>query len=394
MTIQRLCGVSGLFALLVLGGCNERVLVGNMDGSGGSTGGAGSGGPFVISGAGGGSTDDPGYGGHGYGGYGGTSDPNPNAGYGGNGGVGQPPSATCSSLSTVPGYMNPCGRTYGVAYSPDGTMLATGDGPSMSLHVWHLPGGTILRDFGGSGIYDIAFSPDGRTLAICESLGVSNTSGAQLYDVASGTLLHALPTTAGGYVDTVAFSNDGTLLATGGGTGPIEVWKVADGTIVNRIPYPTSVHNVHFAPVGSQLIVGGVDERATIWNIPAGTLAMTLVGIADEMADADYSPDGRQIASTSSTNNDIKVWDAASGALLQTLSAHTSFVSHAVWINSDRFLTDDWSGVVHSWTRGNDGLFALSGTWNLGSQALGMAVSPDKTQAAVVGDGGIVFLAL
>jgi WD40 repeat protein len=391
MTIQRVCGYSGLFALLVFGGCEQRVLIGTMNGTGGVTGGAGNGGPFPVTGTGGG------YGGvAGYAGSGGAIV----FGGGGNGGGGPPRNSSCSSISTTPGEVNLCGRTSGVAISLDGKVLAIGsDGAPPNVHLFSLPGGAHLRDLDGGplGTYAVAFSRDSRTLAIGgqaqDNGGTTPTAPvAKLYDVASGALLHPLATTSGFYVDSVAFSDDGTLVATGGYKGAIEVWNVSDGTIATRIPYGTSVHNVHFGFGGTQLIAGGVDERATIWNIPAGTLAMTLDGIANEMADADFSPDFQLIASTSNTNNNIKVWDAFGGLLLQTLPGHTTYVSHVVWVNTDRFLTDDWSGVVNSWTRGSFGLFAPSGTWNIGSQALGMAVLGN--QVAVAGNDGLVFLAL
>jgi len=79
-------------------------------------------------------------------------------------------------------------------------------------------------------------------------------------------------------------------------------------------------------------------------------------------------------------------------------------VSHIVWITPDRFVSNDWSGVVNSWTRTSTGIFALSATWNTGGQSLGIAVSPDKTRLAVGGAGvvssgataveGFEFLAL
>jgi len=191
----------------------------------------------------------------------------------------------------------------------------------------------------------------------------------------------------------VVFSHDGSLLATAGYHGPVEIWRVADGARVASIPYPTSVHNVHFGLDDSQLVVAGVDERVTVWTVPEATLVLTLSGTADEQADGAFSPNGRLIATTG-LGNAIKIWDAASGSLLQALMGHQAYVSHVLWIDDSRVVSDDWSGNVRMWQADGAGVFAAGPVWSVGNQALGIALSPDKTGIAVGEGDGILFLAV
>jgi WD40 repeat protein len=289
---------------------------------------------------------------------------------------------------TTDGRFQAAGRTTTIAFSPDGRILATGtDTPPLNVHLWRVNDGGLVRDIAASSgeVHAVAFSPNGQTLAVVGEGALNDGPVAKLFDVASGTLLRAFPVTCGFYADAVSFSSDGTLLATAGYKDAVEIWRASDASLVVRLPYATSVHNVHFSPSGSQLITGGVDRRATIWNVPGGTATMTLAGIADEMADAAFSLDGQQIISTSSEGNAIKLWDARSGALLQTLSAHAAYVSHVVWIDADHFVSNDWVGMVHLWARGAAGAFSLSRSWSTGGQSLGIAVSPDKTELAAAG---------
>jgi WD40 repeat protein len=381
-------GLAGVAAsVLLVVGCDERVLVGNMRPVDGVTGYAGSGvGGKNFGGAGGGvsGTGGTGIGGLPYTGTGGAGIGG--SPYTGTGGAVVPPGAACPTISTAVNHVNPCGHASGLAYSPDGTMLAVANMDSAQVNMWRLSDGALVKTFAGIAQtnYDVAFSPDGKTLAVVGAPGGSQAVGptAKIFDVASGTLIRTLPTNSGFYVDSVAFSPDGSYIATGGAMNAIDLWRASDGSLVVSIPYPTSVHNVHFSPSGTLLIAGGVDERATIWNVPSGTLAMTLNGIASEMADATFSPDGKQIASTSNAGNGVAIWDAASGALLQSMYHHAAYVSSVVWIGNDRIVSGDWQGVVVSYARVSPTEFVESGGWNTYGQVLGIAVSPDQTRIA------------
>ena len=82
-----------------------------------------------------------------------------------------------------------------LAFSPDGNWLACGDGldplpdrtPPGRLKLWNLQTGEVLELKGHrhDGIYDLAFSPDGKTL-------VSVGGGAMLWEVPTGKLLARL----------------------------------------------------------------------------------------------------------------------------------------------------------------------------------------------------------
>lgn len=381
---------AGLFAMVCMAGCDANLVVGVLkrpphDGSGGA-----GGGPATASGGKGGAVASSG----------GASmpAPNPNGGVGGrtrlaDSGCGPAPFPVGDSTMT-------CGSTSGVAYSPDGNYLAAGLRiASPNVFVWSLPSWSTpnpsLRTLEGISdtTYAVAFSPDSRLLATAGQ-GTSPTPTSpivKIWDMTTGTLVRSIPVTCGFYADAVAFSLDGTLLATAGYTGPVELWRVADGTRVTSIPYPTSVHNLHFSPDGTQLLVAGVDHRATAWTVPEGALSFTLDGIADEMADAAFSPSGKLIATTG-TGNAVKIWDATTHTLSQTLTGHEAYVSHVLWVGDDVLFSDDWSGVVLRWVKTPSGFAWSQLGWDLGAQALGMALAPDKSRIAIGNSKGITFI--
>jgi WD40 repeat protein len=386
--------ITWLGATLAVAGCDLDDLISALNhqamghhagggGAGGALTGGGGGGLAAVGGAGGGFT-----------------------GLGGAGGGGGSPVNTpsCQSISQVPGMLNPCGRANSLAYSPDGKLIAmaTDMATGPTVRIWRLGDGALVRDLPGlPGVsYDVAFSPNGKLLAVAGGADAGDSNAALIYDVASGNQVRMLPTSSGFYSDTVAFSNDGALVATAGSQGPIEVWRVSDGARVAAIPYPTSVHNLHFAPSGQRLIAGGVDGRATVWDLPAGTPVFTLSPIADEMSDADFSPDGTQIASTGPTN-DIRIWDVATHALLQSLTGHGTSVSHTTWIDQNHLVTNDWAGDIRFWARASSGQMAAASSKSIGTQSIGIAVSPDRHTLAVGASessggqaGGLIFFPL
>jgi WD40 repeat protein len=318
----------------------------------------------------------------------------------------------CASISTTPGVLNPCGPTFGVAYSSDGQLLAASfENANPSVRLWRLSDGMPLPDPSGQGretTYDVAFSPDGSKLVAAgyqsahtpENSGDRDKAFVRVWDVTSGTLLQTLAPSCGWYADSVEFSPDGTLLLTAGYQGAVELWRVADWKVMMSIPVPTTVHNAHFSPDGSRILVANFAGEAWAYDLATQAAVLGPLAIASEMSDASYAPDASQIATTwqtseSSDDNSVRIYDASTGQLVQSLTGHARYISHVVWVDQDRLVSDDWGGTVILWQRDATGLFRRGASWPTASQALGLAVAPDKTRVVVAGNAsGLVFLEL
>jgi Caspase domain/WD domain, G-beta repeat len=166
-------------------------------------------------------------------------------------------------------------------------------------------------------VYDVAFSPDGTRLAtICIS------SGVRVWDAASGQRLLELGDVRG---TAVAFSPDGTRLAVGGfGAG---VWDAASGQRLLELGRGDElriVGAVAFSPDGTRLAVGG--SGAGVWDAASGQRLLEL-GRGDELRIVKamaFSSDGTRLAAGGYTRLAIGgfgvwVWDAASGQRLLAL---------------------------------------------------------------------------
>jgi WD40 repeat protein len=293
----------------------------------------------------------------------------------------------------MPGAFNPCGATTSIAYSPEGRFLATatanGD-EQPNVHLWNLDDGMLVRDLDGfvQGAEAVAFSPDGTLLVAAGSRRDRNAVQfdiVKLYDVATGAQVRAFPAGNGFYVGSLAFSRDGTLLATAGYSGLIEVWRVADGARVTSLNEGSnvSIDAVHFAPSGSNLMAASVDGRATVWDVPSGTELLSISPIGGDFeVDATFSPDSLQIVTTG-PNNAVQIWDAMNGTLLRSMSLHSE-PARLLWPDLDHVVSYEWSGGSITWmTRQPSGDFVETVEWRVtGGKAPCIALSPDGKSIA------------
>ena len=133
----------------------------------------------------------------------------------------------------------------------------------------NLPDGARAR-LGKGRIVQIAYSPDGSRLAVGSSIGI------WIYDARTGAEM-ALIGGHTSYVESVAFSPDGTILATGtsntlagysGGRnyiGTVRLWDANTGTLLNTFTGHTNwVNSIAFSPDGTTLASGSRDETVRL----------------------------------------------------------------------------------------------------------------------------------
>ncbi|RKZ47705.1 MAG: hypothetical protein DRR08_32250 [Candidatus Parabeggiatoa sp. nov. 2] len=181
-------------------------------------------------------------------------------------------------------------------------------------------------------VNSVAFSPDGHLLA---SGGEDRT--IKLWNVSKGKELrtiqkkwwrkgHEAP------VRTVAFSPDGRTLASGSDDNTIRLWDVKQGKALRTLPGDDlGVRMVAFSPDGRILASEG--ETAKLWEVSTGKKLRTLKGV-NVIA---FSPDGRILAS-GGPNNSIKLWDVSTGKELTTLKRHLNYVVSLAFSPDGRIL--------------------------------------------------------
>ena len=266
---------------------------------------------------------------------------------------------TGQRVRTIPANTGPNGGVSAVAFSPDRTLLASADfdgtvrlwDPGTGRRVRTVPAGTGPN----GGVSAVAFSPDGTLLAIADGDG-----RVGLWDPVTGQRVRTIPVGTGpnGGVSAVAFSPDGTLLATADNRGTVGLWDPVTGRRVRTIRADTTgqaigVSGVAFSPDGALLASIDFDKEVDLWDPVTGRPVRTLqtgpgvYGVA-------FSPDGRLLA-TAGTDGTVRLWNPATGRQARTIQADTApgpnLIVHGVAFSPDgRLLASaDFHGTVRLW---------------------------------------------
>jgi WD40 repeat protein len=305
-----------------------------------------------------------------------------------------------AELHTLKGHK---ARVLGVAYSPDGALLASaGDERDPVVKIWDAVTGEELRTLQGHKylVSQVAFSPDGKVLAT-----VNFWNGTvQLWDVATWTEVPGWKPGPTDKFQRVAFAPDSKTLALAeANSEQVKFWDLVGKKWSGQLPAGTGSHRIQYSPDGKLIAVARPDG-AQLWDLNKKTLLRTLTGhsffnfeswglVSEAIAGLTFSPDG-QLLATCSKDGTVKLRKVLDGTEVRTITVISarlhgfSGLTDLAFSPDGKYLVTSGIGIpLKLWEVGT-GREVRSFFGQVGTECV--SFSPDGTRLASGGRGGAV----
>ena len=241
------------------------------------------------------------------------------------------------------------------------------------------------------------FSPNDEAILFLGYSGFPDFSAlasANVFDSTSGQIIQTFAPGGEDLIRSVAWSADGSQVATGLFSGEILIWDYLTGEQISRLLHNNDgfmINYVEWSPDGSKIASASDDSTARVWDALTWEL---LYSVEHEpptfVVDTSWSPDSKRLLTTAGNDeqgakdNTARIWDGATGEELLVFSGHTESVWPGDWSpDGNRIATFSNDGTVKIWdTETGAELLELSVPVLYGGSALW---SPDGQYLSIAG---------
>src|SRR6266496_2999159 len=211
-----------------------------------------------------------------------------------------------------------------VAWSPDGTSIASGD-LNGTVQIWNPSNGNLYLTYrfqaaatvdshigalqatsggGDPGVHTVVWSPDGRYIVVAGS-SIPTT----VWNAGNGQNVFTYPENDQDAEFSLAWSPDSKNIALGNIDGTVRVWEPSTNKVLAYKGQSMNVYSLAWSPDGTRIASGSIDDTVQIWDASTLTTLFTYRGHTNEIRAVSWSPDSEYVASGSSDQT-VQVWQA------------------------------------------------------------------------------------
>lgn len=270
--------------------------------------------------------------------------------------------------------------------------------PDEEVWIWEKQTSKPVRALQRTGARSVAFSPDGRSLAVLSPGRNYPAKLIHVFEVFTGKRLARLP-----YSDAHRFTGmalwpwgktivsveaEGSGLLKGDGGGTVKIWDLQTGRCLHAYPLegPSApfIRSTALSCDGRMLVTGGIDQTVRLWELATGKEIFATVEDMPYVTAVALSPDGRVIAWASrgdrsdqvGKESKIWLWDAVTSRPIRYLEGHASTITSLAFSpdgsrlasgleNSTVLLWDVVTGMrIPQWERFGYGPNGLETLWS------------------------------
>lgn len=275
------------------------------------------------------------------------------------------------------------GEIFGVAYVPDGTLIATA-GWDGFLRLWDPASAMPLVKLRASPkpLSACAISPDGKQFLTGSMEGILAIWDAATQQPLHTTVAHTRP------IASIRFSPDGQYLATAGWDRQVQLRRVdRPGDVKTLSGHQDILAGCTFLPGGKELLSWGADGTLRVWDVALAREVGTIKAHDDRVTAAALSPDGTQ-ALTGSRNGKLKLWDLAERRELVSLPLGNEIRGVFFLLDAQAAVAVDADGMVVLVTLPG---FEVESELAAGHKIMGADLSPAGTTLALGGEDGYLY---
>lgn len=212
---------------------------------------------------------------------------------------------TSNLLSPIMQLVGHQGEVYGCRFNPDGDVIASCSFDKTIL-LWRTFGeceNFMLLKGHKNAVLDLAWFTDGESLVTC-----SADKSVRCWDTVTGQQVKRLSEHTGIVNGVSPLRRGPRLFASAGDDSTMKVWDMRVKRSVQSVEDKYQMTSVAFSDAGDQVFTGGIDHNIQVWDLRKGVSALVLSGHTDSVTGVRLSPDGSHLLSNA-MDHTLRVWD-------------------------------------------------------------------------------------